>query len=259
MDQLHWPLTVLNRSIPYKNLTAASQHIGISQPQLSRLIKQLEENLDVTLLDRSSPRHTTWTPQARKLAEIFGKSEKALSFAIDEFKEESQQKEVSIGTLEGLSPLAKQFAHHLLEHTFVETIQLNVFDQNDIESRFLVGDLDLVFTSRSPNNKKFNYIHEIGYQFIEPKRDEDCPTKIYSTFEYNSLNSTQRKRKAKRLISNSLYIRKSYQQKYGGTILLPSTIHKGQVPEKALPVAVIAQDFISQEIWNELVSLDLEN
>ncbi len=249
MEHLHWPLTVLNRSIPYKNLTAASQQVGISQPQLSRLIKQLEENLDVTLLDRSSPRHTTWTPEARKLAEIFNKSEKALQQSIEEFKDGSQQKEVSIGCLEGLSSLAENFGHKLLEKSNVETLHLNVFDQNDLEAKFLVADLDVAFTSRLPNNKKFTYQKNMGYQFIEPVNDKRSGIKIYSTFEFNSLTSVQRKKKIKRVISNSLFLRKSFQDRYGGSIKLPSKIFDGRAPQGALPVVVIGQDYLSKELW----------
>ena len=66
-----------------------------------------------------------------------------------------------------------------------------------------------------------------------------------------------RKRKAKRLVSNSLYIRKSFQEKFGGTILMPSPVHPEKAPDGALPVVAIGQDFLSQEIWNELIQLDL--
>lgn len=249
MEHLHWPLTVLNRSIYYKNLTAASQQIGISQPQLSRLIKQLEESLDVTLLDRSSPRHTTWTPEARKLAEIFNKSEKALNQAIEEFRDGSQQKELSIGCLEGLSSLAKKFGHRLLEKSGVETLHLNVFDQNDLEAKFLVADLDVIFTSRPPNNKKFSYQINLGHQFIEPAGDKASEIRIYSTFEFNSLTTQQRKRKCKRVISNSLFLRKSFQELYGGAIRLPTEILKGKAPQGALPVIALGQDYLSKELW----------
>lgn len=252
MEQLHWPLTVLNRSIPYKNLTAASQQIGLSQPQLSRLIKQLEQSLDVTLLDRSSPRHTTWTPEARKLAEIFNKSEKALQQSIEEFRDGSQQKDVSIGCLEGLSLLATAYGYRLLENSSVDTLHLNVFDQNDLEARFLVADLDVIFTSRSPNNKKFTHLKQLGHQFIQPVSDSKSEIKIYSTFEFNSLTSTQRKRKTKRVISNSLFMRKSFQDKYGGSARLPSQIMKGKAPQGALPVVAIAQDYLSKELWRLL-------
>lgn len=249
MEQLHWPLTVLNRSIPYKNLTAASQQIGISQPQLSRLIKQLEESLDVTLLDRSSPRHTTWTPEARKLAEIFNKSEKALQQSIEEFRDGSQQKELSIGCLEGLSPLAKKFGHRLLKNSSVETLHLNVFDQNDLEAKFLVADLDVVLTSRPPNNKKFQYQKNLGHQFLESINDKDSDIRIYSTFEFNSLTNTQRKKKVKRVISNSLFVRRSFQESFGGSTKLPSEILEGKAPQGALPVIVIGQDYLSKELW----------
>ena len=259
MDQLHWPLTVLNRSIAFKNLTAASQNVGISQPQLSRLIKQLEDELNVTLLDRSSPRHTTWTPEARKLAELFNKSEKTLAHALEEFCEGSHQKEIKIGFLEGLSPIAKEYAKILFDKTSVETIHLDVFDQNDLEARFLVADIDLVFTSRVPNNKKHLYFKELGYQFIEKKSDKLNDIMIYSGFEFNTLPPIQRKKQKKKVISNSLFVRKSFQELFGGTIRVPSAVRSGIPPTGSTPVIAIAQEYVSQNLWDCLKFVKVGN
>ena len=43
MDHLNWELSVLNRSVAYNNLSGASQHVGLSQPQLSRIVAKLED------------------------------------------------------------------------------------------------------------------------------------------------------------------------------------------------------------------------
>ena len=52
MQNFSHEFSVLRRAVAYKNLTAASQNIGISQPQLSRIVAKLEQELDVKLLNR---------------------------------------------------------------------------------------------------------------------------------------------------------------------------------------------------------------
>jgi LysR family transcriptional regulator, transcriptional activator for aaeXAB operon len=76
VEGLHWPLSVLARAVHYKNLTSASSHVGLSQPQLSRLVSQLEKELNVTLLDRSARRKSGWTPAAHRVAQIYAISSK---------------------------------------------------------------------------------------------------------------------------------------------------------------------------------------
>ena len=78
MEHLHWPLTVLARAVHHKNLTAASGSVGLSQPQLSRLVSQLERELDLVLLDRAAKRKSGWTHTAFQLAEVY--SDYAIKF-----------------------------------------------------------------------------------------------------------------------------------------------------------------------------------
>src|SRR5690606_13535732 len=67
MLSLNWDLTVLSRAIQYNNLSGAAQHVGISQPQLSRIVSRLESELGVPLLNRETRRHSTWTAQAHRI------------------------------------------------------------------------------------------------------------------------------------------------------------------------------------------------
>ena len=71
MERFSTELSLLSKAIAYPNLSTASVQIGVSQPQLSRTIMKLEHELKVVLLERQSRRHSTWTPMAYKLAEMF--------------------------------------------------------------------------------------------------------------------------------------------------------------------------------------------
>jgi DNA-binding transcriptional LysR family regulator len=72
MELLAWELSVISRAVAYKNLSSAAAHVGLSQPQLSRIVQKVEKNLQVQLLDRSSRRSSSWQPIALQLAEIYG-------------------------------------------------------------------------------------------------------------------------------------------------------------------------------------------
>jgi hypothetical protein len=249
MTTLHWPLSVLSRCIDYKNLTAASKHVGLSQPQLSRLIKQVETELEVVLLDRSSPRHSTWTPQARAVASIYKQSETSLDSKLSEYLDESFQKEIKIGCLEGLSDLAKSSANKVLTGTRVTTVTLNIYDLNRLETKFLAGELDLIFTSREPSRKKYEKIKVLGYQTLsKTKNSENSDLHILSPFEEQLFKA--KKKNLKKLISNSLAIRLGFQTKYGGISTVPSKVQKSEPLKDGIPVLLIGQDALSKEVWN---------
>ena len=63
MQQLYYELGVLAKAVNFKNLSAAALHVGLSQPQLSRIIAKIEEELKIVLLDRSAKRKSGWTSE----------------------------------------------------------------------------------------------------------------------------------------------------------------------------------------------------
>ncbi|MHA0112066.1 LysR family transcriptional regulator, partial [Klebsiella pneumoniae] len=69
-----WDLSVLTRATQYANLSIAADHVGISQPQLSRIVAKLEDQLGLILLDRESRRKSAWTPAAHRLADIYSRT-----------------------------------------------------------------------------------------------------------------------------------------------------------------------------------------
>ncbi len=102
MDNLHWQLSVLSRAIQYKNLSGAAEHVGLSQPQLSRIISRIESELGVVLLDRSVRRKSGWTPIAFKIAEIYLQSSRKLSSSLQQLNNEEQISQLNVVCFEGM-------------------------------------------------------------------------------------------------------------------------------------------------------------
>ncbi|MCB0351621.1 MAG: LysR family transcriptional regulator [Bdellovibrionales bacterium] len=249
MDTLHWPLTVLSKAVHFKNLTGASTHVGLSQPQMSRLIAQLEKEFDVTLLDRSAKRKSAWTPAAHKLAEVYTQNARKLQGSIEEALGAEVPSQVNIGTLEGLKDLALNVAHSLLEHSKITTVELDVFDSNELEEKFINGDLDLIFTSHEPGKQKFKHLIEVGYQTLN-EVDSNKDFSVMSPFEYGRL---KKKPTNKIFISNSLSIRKHWLDSYGGKGTVPSVVKKTKGRDPS-PVFIIGGELFSENIWRQIAS-----
>jgi len=254
MEQLHWPLHVLSRAVHFKNLSGASTHVGLSQPQLSRLITQIEGELNVTLLDRTARRKSGWTPAAFRLAEVYQQSSRKLQAAIHELVETQMPSEIHIGLLEGLSPIALDLTRLLFENSSLHLIELNVFDQNDLEEKFLNGDLDLCLTSRPPSRQKFKHQVELGFQTFDLYKNEATQYFVQSPFEYGR---EKRKKSAtptpqKYFISNSLALRKQWLEQFKGQGVVPGTVRK-QKAKDLLPVVLIASELFNESLWKTVV------
>src|SRR5688500_1926000 len=111
MDYLSWDLAILSRAIAYPNLSGASSHVGLSQPQLSRIVAKLEEQLGLTLLDRETKRKSSWTPAAYRLSEIYTKTFHNFRSEVGKLSDGLEPEHIRVGTLEGLIPLAMSFCH----------------------------------------------------------------------------------------------------------------------------------------------------
>jgi len=250
MDELYAPLSILSKAVAYKNLTGASKHIGLSQPQLSRVVKQLEGALNITLLDSSSPRHSSWTPEARSIADVFKQSKQNLGTAISQIQTESLPKEIRIGCLEGLLDEAKKFANRLLKIDYIQNVFVYSHDLNILEAKFISSELDLLVSSRSPKIKKYEFVKLIGYQDFIPLGSKKDETQILSTFEYLSQKKSQKDKKS--LITNSLYFKKNYQKEFGGYSSSPGAVVKTPKTNDNAEVLVIGQDYFNKDLWSEL-------
>jgi DNA-binding transcriptional LysR family regulator len=255
MELVSHELSVLARAVAYKNLSGASLHVGVSQPQLSRIIKRLEETFSVVLLDRSAKRNATWTPTAYRLAEFYSKKMRIFDRELEALIGATQSRQLQVGTLEGLMAVAMPFANFLLEKAGVRLIEMDVYDLDRLEELFSRGDLDLVFTSREPGKKKHQNVRTLGYQSLDAV-NTDAHTQVMSTFEYGSKRDKM-KGAEKVLISNSLAIRRTWIQKFGGTGTIPSEPRRQRSSNRDTePVLMIASDTLSPVLWKQLVAVE---
>jgi hypothetical protein len=255
LSQLAWELTVLSQAVVFPNLSAASQQIGISQPQLSRIVAKIEKALGVVLLNREVKRRATWTPIATELAQTFGRGSRHLEAELQRLIEDSPIRRLRMGTLEGLLPTASEIGHKLISKLELEALELDVFDLNELEERFLRGDLDIVLTMREPGRRKYSFSKVLGYQTLEEKtrQTKGALVLIRSGYEYQSQSSRKKPESAEAkstLVSNSLSLRRYWMENYGGRGLFPSALHGRSSSDKSeTPVILLGQESLGSRAW----------
>lgn len=251
MQQIYYELSVLAKAVNFKNLSGAALHVGLSQPQLSRIIARIEDELKIVLLDRSAKRKSGWTPIAFQLAQMFEKSIKRLEGELMGLSQNQIVGEIHIGTLEGLSNFAINTCKHCFDQVGVSKIFIEIYDLNELEAHFLSGHLDIIFTSKSPGKQKFKYLHELGFQVLE---------KIQSNKNYALLSSFEHGRSHKKdfedfkhvLVTNSLTIRKDWFKSYGGTGFMPTEAKRGKSKEHE-PVLMIGSEILNPTLWQQVI------
>jgi DNA-binding transcriptional LysR family regulator len=248
MNEISYPLSVLVKAVGFKNLSAASSHVGLSQPQLSRIIAGLEGELGFELLNRQVRRKACWTNEALKLAEMYNRHHRRLESAIKALQSEGKMRVVHVGTLEGLAAAAVNATEMLFRIPPVELVTLDVYDRSELEAKFLGGDLDLIFTTRVPDQGKPKFKHRIGYQSLDSV-DKESPYQVFSSFEFNQ----RRKKPAPHtLVSNSLAVRRLWIEQFGGHGWLPSEL--AEKPRRGgEEVFLLAGDWIDTGLWESLV------
>lgn len=248
IHQLAYQMHVLSRAINFSNLSSAAMHVKLSQPQLSRIVANLESTLKLVLLDRDAKRKSAWTPQAMKLAEIYSKNAKQMAIDLSALTDQATPRHIRIGCLDGLIPLAIQLSKHLFGKGEMRVVELDMRDLSVIEEEFLRGRYDLIFTAREPSRKKFKYILELGYQTWETL-GKSHDTVVLSTFDFNSLQHEESHDK-KFFVSNSLSLRRVWVEEIGGTGRFPSEVrHKRNPTPGEDPVLLIAQDQLPIVVW----------
>jgi len=252
MQQLYYELSVLAKAVNFKNLSAAALHVGLSQPQLSRIIAKIEDELKIVLLDRSAKRKSGWTTVAFQLSEIFEKSIRRLETELQGISNNQMVAELHIGTLEGLSDFALNTSRLCFEEVGVKKITLDIFDLNELEANFLSGNLDLIFTSKVPGRQKFKYLSELGFQRLD-KIESSKKFAVLSSFEYGRANKKELEAYPHLFVSNSLSIRRSWFEKNGGTGHLPTEAKKGRAKD-AEPVLMIGSELLSPVLWENITS-----
>jgi hypothetical protein len=266
LEGLSWELSVLSKAVAYKNLSGAAQNVGISQPQLSRIVGKLESELRAVLLDRGARRKSGWTPLAFQLADIYLKSVRGLNSEVQKLIEGNEPRILHIGTLEGLIQLAVKFGNHILSSTGIEALEINVYDLNVLEEKFFKNSLDVIFTAREPGRKKYQYSKFLGYQSLELVESSE-KYRVMSSFEFGvSEIKTARQSKSKKgsesepktIISNSLAVRRQWMEACGGIGTLPSQVRAGKKPVASThkvveedEVYLYAQDYLSSALWEK--------
>ncbi|HEY8269350.1 MAG TPA: LysR family transcriptional regulator [Pseudobdellovibrionaceae bacterium] len=253
MQPLYYELSVLVKAIHFKNLSAAAIHIGLSQPQLSRIIARIEEEFKIVVLDRSAKRKSSWTPIAFEMAEIFDHSTRRLGSELQGLSQNNAVAEIHIGTLEGMSNFAMETSKICFEELGIHKISLNIYDLNELDSNFLSGNLDLIFTFKTPGRQKFRHLLEIGSQVLD-KVNTNKKFGVYSTFEFGRAQKKELESFEFLFISNSLAVRKSWLDNVGGVGYVPSDTRKGRVKEHE-PIFLIGSELLSPRLWEKLESI----
>ena len=251
IQDLTYELSVLAKVVQHKNLSAASAHVGLSQPQLSRLVQKIESELKIILLDRTARRKSGWTETAILLATAYSKNINRLEAEITAIAQERDISELRIGTLEGLSTMASQFSKDAFSKLKMKIIYLDVLDFKDLDSQFLGGNLDLIFTVKPPGKQKFNHLLEVGYQNME-KINTNKETLVCSPFEFTGMEKKFEGTTA--LVSNSLLIRNHWLKNIGGNGVLPTETKQGR-GKGFHTVYLVGSDLLSPKIWESITDL----
>lgn len=265
MDNIHWQLSVLSKAIHYKNLSGAASHVGVSQPQLSRIISRLEQELGVVLLDRTARRKSGWTPVAYKVADTYFRTSRKLTQSLQQLTTDDTIPHLTVGTLEGLVPLANSFCRQLLENPKLQVIELNVYELSELEEHFEKDELDLAFTCREPGKHKYRHVRNLGYQSLV-KAGAKNQLSVFSQFEYANhmqsravrtrapLRSQQKmpQKDSQVLLSNSLSVRRQWIESHGGKGSLPSEVRRKRTSDEDVPVILLGSDLLTPALWQKL-------
>jgi hypothetical protein len=253
MQDVHYRLSILAKAVQHKNLSAAADHVGLSQPQLSRVISKLEEDLQVVLLDRGVRRKSGWTLTAQQLAEVFIQNEIQLQSSIQQVMGKQLFSTLRVGALEGLATLAMYYVRALFDELDIKEVHLDIFEISELESRFEAGELDLIFSFKVPGRQKYRNVLEVGYQSIKPI-STDGPFLVYSPYEFSQYKIKGKKTNKKVFLSNSLFLRKQWLQKFKGSGYSPSKILL-KPSEGKFPLYLVGSDLLSPQIWEKAIQI----
>jgi hypothetical protein len=256
MVSLHWEMSVLSRAVAYPNLSGAASHVGLSQPQLSRIVSKLESEFQITLLDRTARRKSGWTAAAFKLAEVYSSADRKLEGEIQKLVKFAEPTLIRMGTLEGLSSVASRYSRTILGTTSVSVVRLDVHDLNELEELFLSGEMDLVLTSREPGRRKFKHSKEIGFQTLDEitgaTSKSNASVRVFSSFEFGTRLGSDSDPGVKNFVSNSLELRKTWIRQFGGKGTIPSELLKQRPKEGGKTVLLIGTDTLSPKLWERV-------
>jgi DNA-binding transcriptional ArsR family regulator len=252
MYQLAHELEILTKIVKYKNLTQAAEHVGMTQPHLSRVIRKLEDELGVPLMDRSNKRKPEWSQHAPRLVEIFEANRRNLTYQIADYLEDLVPRSIRIGCLEGMVPFVTEFVSAVVSQYECDIVDLVVFDVAKLERRYLTGQLEFLFNISLPGKGHFERVIEIGYQELTKIETRD-DIRVCSLFEYNHFIKDKSKKEIRtNIVSNSLAFRQEFFNRHGGYGRLPSPISSSKPRSKQHnTVYFVGSNEIPQSFWQE--------
>lgn len=250
MVEIYWPLEVLSRSVHFPNLSTAAEHVGLSQSQLSRMLKQLETHFGFQLLDRKVKRKSMWTAEAHELAEIFLTHQQRLQNQFQKLKDHQQITELRVVCLEGLINQASDLLHSASAFMKASTLRLDVFDLDELEERFLREEYDLCLSIRVPNRSKPRFLHSLGFQTMEVITNKKSKTEVMSVFEFHQQSAKKKNGREAVFVSNSLLARKHWIEEFGGSGMAPSAELKSR---GAVEVFLLGHPSLSEKIWTMIL------
>ncbi|MFZ4713886.1 MAG: LysR family transcriptional regulator [Bacteriovoracaceae bacterium] len=257
MERFSSELSLLSRAIVYPNLSTASVQIGVSQPQLSRVIMKLEAELKVVLLERQSRRHSSWTAMAYRLAEMFSELSSKFDSRLKEIIDGEEPEHIRIGTLEGLLGFGVRLSENLFSKLSIKMVHLDVYDRDQLDEHFLKGQLDIIFTSDQLIRRKFKYEQSLGHQVMEQVKTNPNYL-VQSSFEHATMGKKKSKEAGHILISNSLQVRKCFLQEVGGIgVIASSTFVKSAKSGVTNEVILLAHESLSQTLWEKIRKIKL--
>lgn len=249
---------MISRAVHFPTLSSAAQNIGMSQPQLSRIVKKVEDELSIVILDRTAKRKSGWMSVAFQLAQLYASAERKLELDIIHLQEDRMLTHLRIGTLDGLGLIAGEFCRKLFKGAGVIMVELEVYELEKLEEEFNQNNLDMIFSFREPGKKKYKYSVNIGSQEI--KKVNQGNTWVVSHYEYEK-NHIGKKRKKDEciLICNSLHLRKQWIETTKARGWVPSEVNKpkNRYDINEVPVLLIGSDLLSPREWQTLTGLIL--
>ncbi len=250
MEQIAFELSILRKCVAFKNLSWAAKHVGMSQPQISRIIKKIEEHVGFPLIDRASKRSSCWLPEALKLAEIHALQVQNFERDLQALRTTGVPPSLRIGLLEGMMVSLMTLIENLSQDLKLQHLEVYVLDLSELEEKFFRGEIDLLFTSQEPGKRKFENELILGYQNLDC-HNKNAKDKIMSPFEYATLDVKKKSQRrlgspnvhnTRTLVSNSLEWRRLWIEKYGGEGFLPSKIQSKKT-ERAVPVIALGAEY----------------
>lgn len=237
MDHLYWEFSLVARAVNFQNLSDAARNLRISQPQLSRILQRVEEELKVPLLDRSSKKGSRWTSQAKNFSEFILQHRESLTHGLGLLQTNSLPKTFRVAVLEGLIASGIEILKEVQKVNSLERFVFDVLDLEDLESAFGSGLYDVVLSSRKVVAPKKSVHLVLGFQDIEIQN----PNSLDWTLSPFEEHTTKLPKNLKKLfVSNSLQVRDLWSQKQKTLFRKPSVLKKQKGKDSVAALAILS-------------------